>query len=178
MKRYAAVIAIVAVILTLLIANTDIRSAKEYYSENPAAVSEDSDFVTLTVECKDILDNYDKLDDDLKSDEYVPKDGIILPETEYVLLDGDTVFDLLKRALTYEKIPLDFQGSDKNALNTVYVKGINNIYEFSCGPSSGWQYSVNGETPQYGCGNYCPESGDKIVFYYVCDYSEYGGEKQ
>ncbi len=31
--------------------------------------------------------------------------------------------------------------------DSVYVEGINNIYEFSCGEQSGWMYEVNGVYP-------------------------------
>ena len=34
--------------------------------------------------------------------------------------------------------------------NSVYIEGINNLYEFDCGELSGWMYKVNGWFPNYG----------------------------
>jgi hypothetical protein len=44
--------------------------------------------------------------------------------------------------------------------------------EFSCGPSSGWTYTVNGESPDKGCSQYVLHDGDSVEFYYVCDYTK------
>ena len=52
---------------------------------------------------------------------------------------------------------------------SVYVQGINHLYEFSCGELSGWMYMVNGEFPNYGCSKYELKDGDEIVWCYTCD---------
>ena len=52
---------------------------------------------------------------------------------------------------------------------SVYVEGINNLYEFDCGELSGWMYSVNGIYPNYGCSSYILKDGDVICWVYTCD---------
>ena len=52
--------------------------------------------------------------------------------------------------------------------DSVYVEGINNIYEFSCGEQSGWMYEVNGVYPGKSCGKYDVEDGDIIKWNYTC----------
>ena len=99
----------------------------------------------------------------------MPNDGVILEKTEYVLRNGDTVFDILQRAVRYNKIHMEYQGADKNSYGSVYIQGINYLYEFSCGPLSGWMYMVNGEFPNYGCSMYELKDGDFIEWVYTCD---------
>ena len=53
-----------------------------------------------------------------------------------------------------------------------YIEGICNLYEFDCGSLSGWIYSVNGWSPNYGCGQYKIERGDIIKFEYTCNLGE------
>ena len=52
----------------------------------------------------------------------------------------------------------------------VYVYEINYLREFMAGDNSGWMYSVNGNAPGFGCAEYIPKAGDKIVFYYVTSF--------
>ena len=53
--------------------------------------------------------------------------------------------------------------------NSNYIQGINNLYEFDCGDLSGWQYIVNGWSPNYGCSRYIVKEGDAIEWRYTCD---------
>lgn len=99
--------------------------------------------VTLRIVCKTASDNYDMLDEALRKEECVPKNGIIFENNAIPLYSEDTVFDiLLNTAKTYD-LQLDFDKSP--SIGTVYIKGINYLYEFSCGPLSGWLFCVNGE---------------------------------
>ena len=98
---------------------------------------------------------------------YVPTDGVILPESEYVLRPGDTVFDILHRAVRHNRIQMEFQGADKNIYSSVYIQGIQYLYEFSAGPLSGWMYEVNGVFPNYGVSKYKLKDGDHITFHYT-----------
>ena len=131
-------------------------------------ITEDSETVALTIRSDTILDHMDQLKPELR--EFVPEDGIILAKTDYVLRPGDTVFDILHRAVRHHKIQMEFQGADANVYNSVYIQGINYLYEFSCGPLSGWMYKVNGEYPLYGVSQYEVEDGDIIEFHYTCDF--------
>lgn len=129
-----------------------IQTPEEYYRRNIDDVQPDSRTVTMSVSCETIKDELDG-------------DHIIIPETEFVLLEDDTAFTILERVLAYNEIPFDYNGSS----GAVYVKGIDGIYEMDYGEMSGWMYTVNGEFPDTGCGSYEPEDGDVIKWLYTRD---------
>lgn len=160
---------IIILLLAFVISGTKIQSVDEYYLTHIDDITPQSATVTLSIECKTVLDNLSVLDPALKAGNFVPEDGVILPCTRYVLRPGDTVYDILSRAVRYNKIQMEYQGADKNSFSSVYIKGINYLYEFSCGPLSGWMYTVNGIFPQYGCSKYELSDGDRIEWLYTCD---------
>ncbi len=120
---------------------------------------------TLTISCKTILDNMDKLTKEKES--FIPADGWLLSVTDAGFTDGETVFDVLQRELKARDMHLEFTTSPM--YNTVYIEGICNIYEFDCGELSGWMYSVNGVFPSCGCSEYKLSDGDIVAFVYTCD---------
>lgn len=145
------------------------QSVDEYYLEHIDDITPESETVFISIRCDTILQNYDDLDEHLKSNEYVPVDGQILASTEYVLREGDTAFDILHRAVRHNKIQMEYQGADKNIYSSVYVQGINYLYEFSCGPLSGWTFKVNGQFTKQGCSNYKLKDGDVIEWLFTCN---------
>lgn len=120
---------------------------------------------TLYIDCRTILDNRDMLDPNKA--ELVPEDGIILDTVTCAFSEGDTVFDVLQRELRARGIHLE--SSFTPVYNSAYIEGINNIYEFDCGELSGWEYSVNGVFPNYGCSQYKLSDGDEIRWLFTCD---------
>lgn len=160
---------IIILLLAFVISGTKIQSVDEYYLTHIDDITPQSATVTLSIECKTVLENLSVLDPALKAGDFVPEDGVILPCTRYVLRPGNTVYDILSRAVRYNKIQMEYQGADKNSFSSVYIKGINYLYEFSCGPLSGWMYTVNGIFPQYGCSKYELSDGDRIEWVYTCD---------
>ena len=118
---------------------------------------------TIRIVCETILDNMDKLDP--AKTPYVPEDGIIL-DVEVPFAPGETVIDVLKR--TCEQNDLHIEYSWTPLYDSYYVEGINQIYEFDCGPESGWMYKVNGWFPNYGCSDYELSGGEEIVWCYSC----------
>lgn len=159
-------------LVALVVKGTNIQSADEYYLTHIDDIRPDSETVTISIRCDTVLANPDDLDPALKQGDYIPSDGVILPPTEYVLRPGDTVFDILDRAVRYNRIQMEYQGSDENSYGSVYIKGINYLYEFSCGPLSGWMYRVDGEYPNYGCSKYELKDGQNIEWIYTCDLGE------
>ena len=126
--------------------------------------------VTIAIRVDTLLKNWDLLDPSLQSEKYVPNNGVILKTTTYELLsDNDTVWDVLQRATKEHKIQMEYQGANENIYNSVYVEGINHLYEFSAGPLSGWMYKVNGVYPNYGCSQYTLKDGDVIEWHYTVD---------
>ncbi len=169
MKKDILTVFGIVLILAVLINGTHIQSVDEYYLTHIDDITPKSETVTLSIRCDTILRNYGDLDPALRSEEFVPPDGVILPPTEYVLREGDTVFDILDRAVRYNKIQMEFQGAEKSPFGSVYIQGIHYLYEFSCGPLSGWTYRVDGEFPHYGCSLYELHDGQNIEWIYTCD---------
>ena len=169
MKKDIVVVVVIVFIIVVLCCGTKIQSVDDYYLTHIDDITEDSETVFLSIECSTILDNWNNLDTALRYEKYVPSDGIILEKTEYVLRKGDTVYDILSRAVRHNKIQMEYQGANLNAYGSVYIRGINYLYEFSCGPLSGWMYTVNGEFPNYGCSKYKLKDGDVISWVYTCD---------
>lgn len=118
----------------------------------------------VTINCTTVLENLDKLDESKK--QFIPKDGFILKQFKVNFNEGETVFDLLKKASQLNNIQLEFSSS---ALNTSYVEGINQLYEFDLGQFSGWQYKINGEFQSYGSSSVKAKNDDKIEWIYTCE---------
>ncbi len=184
MKKDILAIFAIILIIAAVINGTNIQSVDEYYLTHIDDITPESETVFISIRCDSILNNYSDLDPALRSDEFVPPDGVILPLTEYVLRPGDTVFDILDRAVRYNKIQMEFQGANENSFGSVYIQGIHYLYEFSCGPLSGWMYRVDGVYPNYGCSKYELKDGQIIEWVYTCDLGQdvgcewIGGEAQ
>lgn len=121
---------------------------------------------TISVNCSSVLDNIEDLVPEKKG--IIPKDGWMLKPQKIEFDEGETAFDVLSRVLKKEKIHFEFVKTP--AYNSVYVEGIGNLYEFDCGPSSGWQYKVNGEVPMVGSSQYVLKDGDTVEYIFTCDF--------
>ena len=60
--------------------------------------------------------------------------------------DGDTVYKVLQRT----GLDVDASGSR----DSIYVKGINDLYEKDIADTSGWKYRVNGAFPNHSLCSY------------------------
>lgn len=123
---------------------------------------------TLSIRCDTILNNMSYLKKGLES--IIPPDGIILPSQTVEFYEGENVFNVLLRETRRNNIHMEYNNTA--AFNTVYIKGINNIYEFDCGELSGWRYKVNGNMLNYGCSRYVLHDGDVIEWEYTCNMGE------
>lgn len=130
-----------------------------------AAVTGESALCTISISCTTLLDHLDELAPEKAP--LVPEDGWILAPIEVSFSEGESVFDLLQRVCTEEKIHLEF--TDTPIYNSAYIEGIHNLYEFDCGSLSGWTYSVNGWFPNYGCSCYQLQDGDVVCWQYTYD---------
>lgn len=169
MKKDILALFVIVLLVAVVINGTNIQSVDEYYLTHIDDITPDSETVTISIRCDTILQNYGDLDSALRSDEFVPPDGVILPPTRYVLRPGDTVFDILDRAVHYNRIQMEYQGARENSFGSVYIQGLHYLYEFSCGPLSGWMYRVDGEFPDYGCSRYVLHDGQVVEWVYTCD---------
>lgn len=120
---------------------------------------------TLEIRCDTLLKHLEEMKEEKAA--LVPTDGQLLAEVETEFKAGDSVFDVFRRVLREQK--LHFEYTDARAYHSVYIEGIGNLYEFDCGPQSGWMYCVNGVYPSLGCSAYTLADCDTIVFNYTCD---------
>lgn len=133
----------------------------EMYNDSQPEVK---NICTLTVRCDDILKNMDRLNPDKKG--LVPSDGIIFAAQAVEFNEGESVFNVLQREMKRNKIHMEFVNT--LSTNSIYIEGINNLYEFDCGERSGWLYSVNGKYPNVSCSQYKLKAGDTVEFTYTC----------
>lgn len=121
--------------------------------------------VTIAIYCGDILQHMDRLKSGKA--EFVPSDGVILATTTVKYQEGDSVFDILLAVCQDNSIHMEH--SYFPGYGSEYIEGIHQLYEFDCGPLSGWKYSVNGWYPNYGCDKYLVSDGDIIQWNYICE---------
>ena len=149
-------------------------SATKNITEKPSENKQKQEnFCTLSINCLTILNNLDMLDEEKIP--YIPPNGIVLEEKSVPISEGDTVFDVLLRETKNNSIHLEF--TKNPTLNSAYIEGIANLYEFDCGELSGWMYRVNGEFPQCGCSSYSVTPNDNIEWVYTCSFGkDVGGD--
>lgn len=97
----------------------------------------------------------------------VPSNGIILGTTKVTLKPGDTVYDVTLRVTQAQKIHMVTEGSE--AMGSIYVSAIANIFEKSYNSRSGWVYLINGVKPAIGSSAQKLKAGDKLVWAYTLD---------
>ena len=129
----------------------------------------DENICYISITCKTAIES-GELSDSMLS--VLPEDGIILKDFEVSYEDGAAVFDVLASVVKENKIHMEYTGTSK----IPYIEGIANLYEFDCGPLSGWMYQVNGWFPSFNMGQYKIERGDKIEVIYTCDLGEDVGD--
>ena len=120
---------------------------------------------TVSISCAVLLEHLDQLETGTR--ELVPGDGVLLAPTAVEIQEGDSVFDLLKRACREAGIHMEYQ--DTPGYGSAYVEGIGNLYEFDGGALSGWMYRVNGTFPNKGCSAVAAAPGDQVEWVYTCD---------
>ncbi|SMB82945.1 S-layer homology domain-containing protein [Desulfonispora thiosulfatigenes DSM 11270] len=102
---------------------------------------------------------------------YVKGDkGVILTTKQVELRKNDTPFSILERELPGQ---VQFSGSG----SSIYVRGINGLFEFDKGPESGWMFAVNGDFIQGSASNYELENGDSVEWLYTLNMGKDVGDK-
>ena len=126
---------------------------------------QEDNICTITIVCDTILGNTKNLNEEKAP--FVPKDGTILPKTQVSFSEGDTVFEVLNKVCEAAEIQIEY--SYTPMYESYYIEGINHLYEFDCGPESGWMYKVDEWFPNYGCSSYTLQNGQDIVWCYTCN---------
>ena len=120
--------------------------------------------VTFSISCETALAS-EELDPAIR--EVLPADGWILGTITVEIEEGESVFDVLQRVCRDHGIA--FEHSKSPIYDSAYIEGIGHLYEFDCGNLSGWEYSVNGWYPNYGCSKAYLSDGDVVCWKYTCD---------
>lgn len=142
---------LIPIILILALTSCSIKSAEDYYKETDSGKLT----ATVSIDCSTAV-KYKKPN---------RKKAVILKNYKVKFKEGDTVYTVLKNACKNNKIQFEYTGSG----DSLYIKGIDYLYEFDCGDLSGWEYSVNGKFPEVGCNSYKLKDGDDIRWLYTCD---------
>lgn len=146
----AVPVLLTAAVLALVLF-VDVRLPQEYYGT--ADTGEGIGTVTVTIRCDAVAG----------ASAHIPADGVMLEEAEIPLYAGDTVYAVTQRAARMHRIAIENDGTAAMA----YIVGIGNLYALDFGDMSGWVYTVNGESPDVGCGGYVPGDGDAVLWEYV-----------
>lgn len=140
--------------------------------KEPAKTQPEQSTCTLTIRCDTLVGKPEDLDE--AKAELVPASGLLYSAT-VSFTAGESVFDVLQRAMKEAGIPMEF--TSVPVYGSAYIEGIANLYEFDCGPLSGWVYSVNGVFPNYGSSKYTLKDGDEVLWQYTCDLgADVGGD--
>ncbi|HHX78919.1 MAG TPA: DUF4430 domain-containing protein [Acholeplasmataceae bacterium] len=165
MKKDLLLIFSFVIILVILIGGVKIESVQEHYLNNIDNITNETEVITLEIDCHLIYDNWDILTPSLKEENYLPENGYVLKSTELVLREADTVYDILLRASKHFRIQLETKGYG----DSKYIRGISYLYEFDCGALSGWVYLVNGIKGDQSISDYKLKNNDYINIVYTCD---------
>lgn len=122
---------------------------------------ENKNIVSILISCKTAV-NKGILEQE-GFEKFIKPDGIIYNNLSVKFNEGDSALDVLKDTLKKENIPLNLRRN--------YIVGIAGLNEKNklCGPSSGWLYRVNLETPIQSSNQYKLKNGDKIEFLFTCE---------
>lgn len=125
--------------------------------------------VTVSVRVDTLLkqEHFNRLPEALQSTKYVPSNGIILKAGTYTIEKGDSAWTATRKALQKHSIHFEYEGEGESGYGSVYVEGINHIYEKQAGSLSGWMFAVNGKAPGVGASAYDIKDGDKITWHYT-----------
>lgn len=140
-------------------------------TENTTQEKPKTKTVTIAISCKTAIKNKVNKKPGFT---HLPSSGNILSTMKVEIESGDTVFDVLVKATSKKGVHMEYTGSG----SSIYVEGIDNLYEFDGGKDSGWMYSVNGVYPNYGCGSYKLNGNEVIRWNYTCDLGKDLGAKR
>lgn len=158
----------VALLCIIIVNLLDFETKDEYAKADTTQKDTENITVSITIICETALEA-EAVNDKTDFESILPEDGVMLEETSVTIEYGGSVSDVLATVCRDYDIMLDQDVSNSGPHSMAYVRGIGYLYEFDFGDLSGWMYSVNGEYPGVGCGEYILSEGDMIVWAYTCD---------
>ncbi|MDR3214724.1 MAG: DUF4430 domain-containing protein [Bacilli bacterium] len=123
--------------------------------------------VTIYIDVTKLLNKnkYDLLKPELKK--YIPSNGYVLNKTTIEVKNNSTAFEVLQKITRLYRIHMEYKGTKSYGYDSIYVNGINHIYEFSAGSESGWMYSINGAFQNYGLNQKIMKDNDILRIVYT-----------
>ena len=122
---------------------------------------------TVSIICTSVLTH--KSDLLPEKEEIIPQNGYFTKEMTVVIGEEDTVFSVLQKLCRDRKMHLDFEFTP--AYNSMFIKGIGNLYCGDCGAMSGWMFAVNKVLPSTSCDSTPVKDGDTVEWLFICDYA-------
>ncbi|MBQ9341816.1 MAG: DUF4430 domain-containing protein [Lachnospiraceae bacterium] len=96
--------------------------------------------------------------------QYTGDNGHIATKVQVKVPENANVYDALYIFCQENDIQMEASGT---AFNTAYIRGINHLYEFDGGISSGWVFLVNNVYSRTGASNVFLNEGDEIWWFYT-----------
>ena len=96
--------------------------------------------------------------------QYTGDNGHIATKVPVKVPENANVYDALYIFCQENDIQMEASGT---AFNTAYIRGINHLYEFDGGISSGWVFLVNNVYSRTGASNVFLNEGDEIWWFYT-----------
>lgn len=103
------------------------------------------------------------------------KEGFGFEEVSMEIKAGSNAFDFLKTV--FEEKGYKYEDDGTGYITAVITDKGDRLAAFDKGQYSGWMYSINGKAPEVGMGSYILKEGDKVLFYYVEDYTKDSNEE-
>ena len=130
-------------------------------AKKTSSTAKNADYCTVTIQCKALLSNLDKLKDGHEA--YVPASGYIVKSCSVKYEKGDNVYTVVQRVCRENGIKM----RAKKTAYGMYIVGFNEIDEKDCGGTSGWTYYVDGKFPNVAVDKYNLKGGENIELKYV-----------
>ena len=96
--------------------------------------------------------------------EYTGDNGIIASRAVVKVPENASVYDALHTFCLENDIQMEASGT---SFGTAYIRGINHLYEFDGGISSGWVFLVNRVYATSGASNVHLKEGDEVWWFYT-----------
>ncbi len=96
--------------------------------------------------------------------QYTGDNGIIAARVAVKVPENASVYDALHTFCLEHDIQMEASGT---SFGTAYIRGINHLYEFDGGISSGWVFLVNNVYATSGASNVHLEEGDEVRWFYT-----------
>ena len=164
-KSWFIAVLLAAVLLTAGTLATSIQRKEEFFSVPETASNAETMTVSLAIRCDSVVPY-------AAENPAIPADGVILESSAIALAPGSTAYDQLLLAARQNGFTFINKAAADNDYKDAYISTLAGLSEFDYGDNSGWLFTVNGQLAPVGCGACQLHNGDRVVWYYTCNYVE------